>query len=482
MKKIVHRRLSKKIIRATIIIPLIMCVAVVVGICLNTYCWSQVVREATDIQTAALESAYNSQSLVLSLIGIAISVWVGLNIYNVISKEELRTLLEQAEEAANITSRVYTESLKSKFRVSFANRTANYFITQLDSMDVFPDIILEKFLEIEDLFNFSYNLYGEELSTQFNQIGLEKAGQLIELAKEHRTTGNINKEQEFFLRGYCALRSGDFQYFRVQYDSDLKGAENRDKLRDLVNKSVQNYKAALYNLFRIRDIRHCGDPKNYTLEERISLSILANNIGSAFLVKKEILDELSPAQLDEIIAAQSVAVDFSAEIPGLTRSVYIRNLGAAYEKRGMKAEALEQYCKAFDLNRQSWRSAYCIGAWYGKEIHSRFAGFPAESEVGMDGTALALDKLDTYCRKLRTFTSQLKAGRKEELTELLLKSTYWYEIKVAHRNQLTDKWLVVRYSQLYVLTKNEVYHLKKEESIKQLEFQNEVLAAKAGSK
>lgn len=477
MKKMVQKRLSKKIIRATIFIPLVMCLAIIVGICLNTYCWSQTIKEANDSQVAALESSYNSQSLVLSLIGIAISVWIGLNIYNVISKEELKTLLEQAEKAANITARVYTESLKSKFRVSFADRTANYFITQLDSMDIYPDAILEKILELEDLFNFSYNLYGEELSTHFNQIGVDKATQLIAVAEQYRAEGNINKEQEFFLRGYCSLRRGDFLYFSVQYDPALEGSENKDRLKCVADNAVQNYKDALYNLFRIRDIRHCGKPDSYTPEERISLAILANNIGSIYIVKKELLDELSPEQLDEIIVAENIAARFSTEIPDLTRSVYIRNLGAIYEKRGQKAEAFEQYCKAFNLNHQNWKSAHCIGSWYGKEIHSQFDNFPAESAVGMGGTKLETDKLDAYCKSLKTYVSKLEKKKKAALIELLLKSTYWYEIKVARRDQLTDKWLVVRYSQLYVLTGDEMYRAKKEESIKQLDYQNKIMAA-----
>lgn len=475
MKKAAHRRLSRKVIRATIIIPLIMCMAIIAGICLNTFCWSQIAQEQTDLQATALESISNSQSLILSLIGIAISVWIGLNIYNVISKEELKVLLEQAEEAANITAKVYTESLKSKFRLSFSDRTATYLITQLDSMDIFPDDVLEKVLELEDLFNFSYTLYGEELSTRFNEIGVEKAAQLVEYVEKLRTDGFINKEQEFFLRGYCALRSGDFLYFRAQYAPELRGKEKEADLEILVKETVQKYKDALYNLFRIRDIKHCGNPESYTLEERISLAILANNIGSMYLVKPGIIRKLDSAQLDEIIAAEKVAADFSTEISDLTRSVYIRNLGAAYERKGMRAEAFEQYCRAFRLNRQSWKAAHCIGSWYGKEVRRQFDGFPAEDEIGMNEPALKVNALDTYCKKLRNYALRLKANKKLDLIDLLLKSTYWYEIKAAHRDQLTDKWLVVRYSQLYILTGEEVYQMKKEESIRQLDYQNKIM-------
>lgn len=465
MKKIIHKRLSRKVIFLTLIIPILMCLAIIIGICLNTY-----------VQVTVTKSVDNNESLVLALIGVAISVWVGLNIYNVLSKEELKLLLEQAEDAANITSKVYTESLKSKFRVSFSDRTANYLITQLDSMDSFPDDLLEKILELEDLFNFAYSLYCDGLSTKFNEIGVKKAEKLLAYSEEQQAAGIINKEQDFFLRGYCSLRGGDFSYFRIQYDKELE--KNIKNLEDLVENAAQKYKNALYYLFRIRDIRYCGKPENYTPEERISLAILANNIGSVYLVKPAILNKLAQSKLDEIIEVEKIAVDFSTEISDLTRSVYIRNLGAAYEKKDRQADAFEQYCIAFRLNQKSWKAARCIGSWYGKKLRREFPDFPGEESIGVE-------ELEEYWEKLREYAKCLEPKQDEYIAEgedknkdiildLLQRSTYWNEVTAANNGGLLDKWLVIRYGQLYILTGKDTYRVKMEESKQQLKYQEEV--------
>lgn len=422
------------------------------------------------MRVVSAESVNNSQSLVLSLIGIAISVWVGLNIYNVISKEELNALLVEAEKAANATAAIYTESLKSKFRLSFSDRTANYFITQLDTMDRLPTSVLEKILELEDIFNFSYKLYCDGLSTRFNQIGEDKANKLLAYAEKQKSIGCINKEQYSFILGYCALHIGDFLYFRAQYDPLLAEKGHENDLLNLIDTAAQKYRDALYYLFRIRDIRHCGNPETYSAEERISLAILGNNIGSIYLLNRLVREGLNKEQLEEIIEAEKVAADFSTEISALYRSVYIRNLGIAYERNGQKKEAYEQYCRAFSLNHKSWKAAHCIASWYGKEIRAQFPDFPAEDTLEFEKKAL-----EEYREKLNSYVMHVKGDKKKALVELVSKSTYWSEIKVSNCDQLIDKWLVIRYLQLYVLTKKNIYYQKVQDGINQLDYQNRIM-------
>lgn len=476
MKRKNKKQLSRQMLMIALIIPILLCTVIILGIISNLF-FHLAISKSGDGQTTVIEAIYNDQSLVLSLIGIAISVWIGLNIYNVLSREELKHLLEQAERASEITERVYTEALKSKFRVSFSDRTASYFVTQLDSIDRLSDVVLEKMLELEDLFNFSYNLYCENLSTQFNETGVEKAEALIEYAEKQRQKGFLSKEQLTFLLGYCSLREGDFLYFRIQYDKSIKG----DELERFVKKAVELYKKSLYNLFRIRDLRHCDNPEIYKPEERITLAILANNIGSVYLLKPQILDKLDETQLNEIIAAEKVAVLFSNEISDLVRSVYVRNLGVAYERKGEWDYAFKQYCEAFRLNRKSWKTAHCIGSWYGKRVTRMYPTFP----LLPSGKEADSGKMDAYYKNLENYIARLKKADKEKISAYLLESVYWYEIKAANKDRLVDERVVVLYKQLRYLTQNErgkeaenvKYRTKEKESEEKMEYQQKVLNA-----
>ena len=105
------KRISRKIMIVTLCIPMLLCAVIILDLVFDFIKFAIMDDNAGELSIAILENINRSHSLTLSLIGIAISVWIGLNLYNVLSKEELRSLLKQAEHAAEITQRVYTEVL-----------------------------------------------------------------------------------------------------------------------------------------------------------------------------------------------------------------------------------------------------------------------------------------------------------------------------------------------------------------------------------
>ena len=111
-------RTTKKIMLATFVLPIILCTIIILGFCGDFLRFSSAQAITDTPEKVIIKNIYNHESLTLSLIGIAISVWIGLNIYNVLSKEELLTLLDSAQKAAEVTERVYTEMIKSKFRMT----------------------------------------------------------------------------------------------------------------------------------------------------------------------------------------------------------------------------------------------------------------------------------------------------------------------------------------------------------------------------
>lgn len=170
----------------TIMLPILWCIiiSIIFGIKLLNY--NQLSAVNIVVEQTLIDNIFTSQDLVLSLIGLAISVWIGLNIYNALSKEELKDLLDKAEHATKITERIYTEVLLSKFRMSPADRTVSYLASRLETIDLLPAEILENLIAVEDLFSFSYGLYEGGMASPYNHEGIDKIRTFMDEANEFK--------------------------------------------------------------------------------------------------------------------------------------------------------------------------------------------------------------------------------------------------------------------------------------------------------
>lgn len=452
MKRPYQKRASKRVMIITLAIPILLCAVIILGLFFGYLKFAGMEGTPAEASAVAMENACNSQSMVLSLIGIAISVWIGLNIYNVLSKEELRSLLDQAEHVAEITERIYTEVLISKLRLSSGDGSADYLAVRLEVIDKLPDTILEVLIALEDLFSFSYGLYADGLSSQYNEKGEKQAEQLIESIKKHKKNGDINSEQYSFLMGYISLRWGDFAYFRAQHEKHTE-----EELSELARNIITRYRETAFSLFGIRNITLCTNPELYQPQERQSIAFLANNIGSAYLL---FMPHLDNEELTSVIATEEVAIAFSEEIAPPTLAIFVRNLGVAYEKKGEMEEAFKQYCKSFQLNRKNPKTAHCIGSWYRKQIYKRFPNIPS---------SLIIDKNQI---------SSFREDEKDDLLQMLKQSAYWYEFKRSTNNGMVEDWLITLYQCMNQLTNDE--RLKEKLGMLQTEkkYLNAVLSSK----
>ena len=422
------KRISRKIMIVTLCIPMLLCAVIILDLVFDFIKFAIMDDNAGELSIAILENINRSHSLTLSLIGIAISVWIGLNLYNVLSKEELRSLLKQAEHAAEITQRVYTEVLISKFRLFSGDGTTGYLASRLEIIDKLPDAILEKLIELEDTFIFSYKLYADRLPTVYNNTGVQHSEQLIKIIDESKENGEINSEQHSFLMGYISLRWGDFTYFRAQCEGHSE--EGKDEFARCI---IKRYKYAVFNLFGLRDITLCTMPELYLPQERQGIAFLANNIGSAHLL---FMSRLNDEDLNYVIAAEKVAVAFSNEVTKPSRAMFVRNLGVAYERKGEMYEAFKQYCKAFQLNCRNENTAHCIASWYRKQVYKRF---PELSE----NLIITEDQI-----------SSLDSTEKNELLSMLKQSAYWYEFKRGTNGGKVEDWLITLHQCMYKLTED----------------------------
>ena len=438
---------TKKIMGITLAIPLVLCGVLVLGLLWDMF---RPVGPAAGQDVPAEEiverRTYDQGSLTLSLIGIAVSVWIGLNLYNVLSKEELQKLLDTAEKAAQITEQVHTETLRSKFRLAANNTESRYFVSRLDELDTLPLDILKQLIAVEDLNTSAYRLYLEGHPTADSGEGQALAEKAIEMVQKYREMGWLRSDQYSFLMGLLSSRDADFHYFQAQFGT---GREREDHAQA----AIDRYEEAARYLFRIEDITYCQDLRNFHSDERQCLAILANDIGSAYLLFRRGLTE---HELAKAIALEKVAVRASSGLLPSVREKPCRNLGAFYERSGRPDEAFEQYCRAFRLVQDYWKVPHCIASWYYKQIWIRFLG--QRDIKQMSGLSNRMEDL-----------LALPEESRQEVQELLKRSIYWYRVEQSLRPGKPVPYLKDQYRYLYQISGDKRYEeqaavLEREES------------------
>ncbi len=395
MKK--RRRTSRKVMIATLATPLILGAAIVLSLVLN---WYQQVTAPETLQAIAQEGAYQSQTLVLSLIGVAISVWIGLNLYNVLSKEELKELLDKAEKASQITEAAYTKVLTAKFWLVPSERVEPLLAARLEKLDPLPEKILEQMIAIEDTLHIVYEAYQDGVPTPYSQTGSELCGNLM----TYCGTEELSRKQDHFLKGYLALRRGDFLYFDSEHTK--KDVAEKDRMADQI---LEAYSEALDELFGFSRITDCWRPECYKPEERQALAVLANSICSTYLLLKRQPEKEKETWYEAAISAGKVAEEFSGEVSLRARAIFIRNLGVAYQRSGKQDKAFSCYQRSYELDPDNGKTSYCLGSWYRRELSRHDPALPENLELPDEAL------------------STLTQAQREQLAKELERVAYWYE-------------------------------------------------------
>ncbi|NBI67898.1 hypothetical protein D1646_14020 [Pseudoflavonifractor sp. 60] len=462
MRKI---RTTKKWMKATIFLPLLLCFAIILGLCFDFIRFNSVQEISSGLDNAnelnyanvLMSNVHTHESLTLSLIGIAIAVWIGLNIYNVLSKEELRVILDRAQEITEVTEQMYTEILKSKFRILSSSTASEYFATQLGYINRLPMELSEKIFELEDIFQVSYHLYGDESYTDINLKGADFAKNLKELTEEYKNAKKLSYDQYHFLMGYTSWRWGDFLHYKARYDKKNKPEEYCQTAKSAIEQYIQAGKW----LFHIQKADDFSDAASYSPENQKFLAYLANDIASTYV---DIIQNFSKEELKDVTTMAEAAINYSTELPNKVREKFYRNLGSAYEKSGNMSDALEQYKRAYQIAPSNWRCAYCIASWYRKQALIVF-----------------YKQIDTQNYERQNFYNvednkieQLTGKEWTELIWRLEKAVYWYSDKQVNHYGQADVYLVEINDFLYRLTRDEVYMRKSEEAWKYMGFVREI--------
>lgn len=347
-----------------LLIPVMMSVVIAV-VATVTLCYGVANDNVKTVENVVMGDGV---TLLCSFISIAITVWVGLNIYNVLSKEELNELVDKAAKATELVENVYTQVLISKLRLMPGERIESYLASALLKIECLPEELLRKMIALEDQFNYSYCLYKQGASGRCTEQGVELVKQLQELVESHKKA--LGRKQWDYLQGYLTVRGADLAFFQTQ--CHLSKGERIAPIR--ADALLEQYHTALYTFFGIRSLWPCKDPEAFSAEERQGVACIANDICAVYvaLLGKDRCQKKDDA-LDRAIQAGKIAVEFGKEMPPHTKAVFHRNLGVAYEwKKGKGAEAFDQYYKAYQLDPQNPKVLHCIASWYRKWLCKKY--------------------------------------------------------------------------------------------------------------
>lgn len=417
MKKSTNRR-TKRTRFCLLLVPVVMCLVITV-IATFTFLATVLSPGTADMMEA------QSQTLIFSLLGTAITVWVSLNIYNVLSKEDLNGLLEEAARASELTQDVYTQVLASKLRLMPADRIENYLASALLEMERLPEELLHKMITLEDQFNYAYCLYKENAASPSAEQGLK----LTEELRKDMTVWerDLSRRQMDYLRGYLAMRKADLLFFLAQTDAKKRGEIMCDDGKEL----LKQYYTALYCFFGLKDFSCCGAVENYSAEECEGLALIANDICAVYvvLIGRANCPQKREKDMSRAIQAGKAAVRFGKGVAPHTRAVFQRNLGVAYEwAEGAKETAFAYYYEAYQHDPSNPKTLHCIASWYRKWLCEKYPLL--DQEKGEEGI-------------------RLSAKENKDAKELLETAAYWFWLELSCSGGTLCSWPVdlCRYAQ-----------------------------------
>ena len=320
----------------------------------------------------------------LAIIGIAISVWAGLNIANAIEKkevEDIKGLLEKLSKEISNKSNEINNTKKSiemaENRVKTINSQVdllrnekqllnyNVFLQELLSTgyDMMSKYFYNKFSEdnidwkelsgmvlMEQIFSQVYKVYGE--ASKDKSILIEKSNQGIKIAEDlaEKLSKASNLNQKELIKNYLQYRIADFYFMKgymVETNQSYKqfeyAAKEYEELYKLFDINIVGVGSILNKYEKVRNpelVRYFAN----TIGE--SYSKITHNPPDNDTQENNILyfDECS----DKAIFYLDIAAKLNEELS--EKEVYYRNLGCAYERRdeyhnevGKNAEKIIDY-------------------------------------------------------------------------------------------------------------------------------------------
>lgn len=337
----------------------------------------------TDSSSAEPVKIAATEQTLIPLLGIVISIWVALNIYNAISNKEIQLALRMSEKVKKsldeteakidtVLANVKSSMEKTEEKVSYilntkfgSTRCAEVLsaISENTQFYSFTKFLLYSFEDENISKNFNVDILNLIVkiehtfisASQLNRSGLyresaELSSMGLDYCKQCREELNrIAKEVKghSFLSGYLSLREGDFcfyQGYRIQ----------SDKGKAFLDRAVSPYREASLKIYEFLD-----DGKKAILHtnELSSKDQLSTAMQAAFLMKAYLLNVMgecynvqmqykeAPLKPDERMICANKAIKYFRQVYDIYASYtqvgkkidavfakYLRNFGTALER------------------------------------------------------------------------------------------------------------------------------------------------------
>lgn len=370
--------------------------------------------EATFPKTEIAFETLEESSLLttgLEIIGLAIAVWTGLNIVNLVSRNEVNKVkedLSKIREQSDKTREDLNEINKNKDELNeiinnIENKNKDEFLSELlktdeDEMSRYyykkfknEKVSFSKLVEIEHLFNKIHEMHSsknvnlEQMSREINELKLK-----IEEAKDY--IYNISKKNKpILLENYFKFREAEgLFYIGYEINNSEEKYNKYEKAVSLYLDTVKELDIEFpeYKPSLITNINFWEKDVNKYYNNTELFAYFANTIGESYGNMALANPESKKNNIEDIakraIFYGKLAVD-CAKKHNVNKEVYYKNLGCNYERLERietnnsvhnSIETLDNYRKAFELTinkpqlskNQMWRYYFTYLTYLNKYI------------------------------------------------------------------------------------------------------------------
>lgn len=378
---------------------------------------------------------YDSVGLIIGIIGIAVSVWIGLNIYNAIEKKDIENIIGEITEQFEKRSLEIDQKVNYRLREIEKEHRILYLTTMLkqrpeDSSTRYYIEYVQSKLPDYDLKTINVIIEMETLLSAYD--GSFSSSGLVVSTNELKGIRNkyVLLKQELIQSSEDKIMLSYYHYKLGGVYCRIADAMFRDKQKKLLTEKM------FYNA--ISEYEQAGELDSNFLS-------VDNGIGFSYL-------RLSQLKNNQMLGEKAIQyLKLACETnPRFEKA--IRNLGCAYEICFELDKAIEQYKKAMTLFPDSDLVHSCLASAYLKKI----------------------DEKTHFFIRSRLFDKECFQFKTEEMNKIdfYLKKAKWhadYVIKL-RPDRINGYYRLIEYYSFYILTKrkNNCSYAKHENEIKEL--------------
>lgn len=384
------------------------------------------------VECEELTNAVNSNADLLNtglaIVGIAVSVWVGINISNLVDRQ----LIENLKEKVALSEETIQGQIKKQDALKEELKNTNIDIeNKFYKMQFLNELIKTRFLYESSAYFYEFFERTEEKLDYKFYFQAESCYSLCTDAYEHNEweksydyacegLQQLENAKEVFDKEYFQLRKGDFLFYK-----NVNRTHSRKQ--SLENFSVEEMEESI-NLYKKSGLQYSSD--SGSSEEQKMLGYIYNTIGYSYdLLSRhrngsEKESEEDKNKRKEKIEENLRDAEYYMELAvrNNPKGRYYRNWGLTYQHSGNFARAKECYINAFKADPRDYKAYNNFLALILRELDSKLN----IGERHAEGTEKLLSEFSDARQSIDdTLKKELKwADKYRELAE---EGNFWFE-------------------------------------------------------